>query len=108
MSWLSDRLGTTGKTPAIIKRIGNVAGGAVVHAIPLGGGGLVDKLFNLTGSQPSSSSSGLAEIVDRTGDNLNTQLDRASALNQATTFLSSPVGIILLVAIVVLLFRKKG
>lgn len=108
MSWLSDRLGTTGSTPDWIKKVGNVAGGAVVNAIPLGGGSFVDKLFNLTGSQPSSSQSGLAQIVDQTGNNLNAQLNRAGTLNQATAFLSSPVGILLVVAIVVLLFRKKG
>lgn len=34
MSWLSDRLGTTGKTPAIIKSIGNVVGKEVIAKVP--------------------------------------------------------------------------
>lgn len=105
MSWLSDRLGTTGKTPAIIKQFGNVAGGAIVHAVPFGLGGAADKLFNISGTQPSRS---LSEIVDQTNDNLKTQLDRAGTFNQATAFLSSPVGLVLVIVLVVILFRKKG
>lgn len=104
MSWLSDRLGTTGKTPAIIKNIGKLAGGTLVNAVPFGLGGAVDKLFNVTGTQPSRS---LSEIVDGTADNLNSQIDRANQANQAMNFLQSPVGLLAIGVLIYLLVRKK-
>lgn len=115
MSWLSDRLGTTGKTPAWLKKAGNAIGGAVVNAIPLGGGSIVDKLFNVTGTQrPASGTSGLQEIVAQTGTNLDRQVNTLTTLGAAQTqaqglasALSSPMGLALIAIVAFAVLRKE-
>lgn len=94
MSWLSDRLGTTGKTPSWLKKAGNLVGGAVVKAVPFGLGGAADKVFNITGTQASSG--GLQQIVQQTGTNLEKQIDSAAAAQQFQAQLPALAGLALI------------
>lgn len=93
MSWLSDRLGTTGKTPKFIKQIGNVVGSAVVKAVPFGLGGTADKLFNISGTQPPSG--GLQQIAQTTGANLEQQVNDLAAAQRFQSQLPVIAGVAL-------------
>jgi hypothetical protein len=102
VSWLSDRLGTTGKTPAFIRNLGNVAGSAVTRALPFGLGDPLDKVFNLTGTQPDTG--GVSGAMATTGQNLNNQLTEAQALQSAQRNLPM---LLLIGAVLFLLFRRR-
>lgn len=105
MSWLSDRLGTTGKTPSIIKSIGNVAGGALVGAVPFGLGGGLDKVFNISGTQGNTG--GVGNVVQTTGTNLQTQLDQASAAQKVQQNLPLILGVAGVGLLAYFAFKKK-
>ena len=121
MSWLSEGLGKVGihvRTPDVIKHVGDLAGGFLVHNIP--GGDLVNGVFDLTNSRGGGMGPG--EIVDRTWSNARDAADTgvtaanaaAMASQSAQTsltglrlFLGTPVGLAAAALTVYLVLRKR-
>lgn len=108
MSWLSDRLGTTGKTPKIIRAIGDLGVKAAKAFIP--GASAVDEVLNLSGQYKSSG--GIQEIIAQTGQNVDNAvtnagyaLDTQRQSQQLGAALTSPLGILVLILVAVTLLK---
>lgn len=122
MSWFSKLTHTEGLTPSFLKPIGDIAGGLIVKAVP--GGGLANSIFDFTNSSPEPRST-FNDLLNGTLGNLGKQKDAALAAAQRTAdgqaavsdaktgaalFLSSPVGLAVMIGaviLVVLLVRKR-
>lgn len=108
MSWLSDRLGTTGKTPSWIRAIGDTAAKAAGAFIP-GAQTVIDTANRLT----AGGGGGLQEVVAQTTRNVDTALGNAGAAmdaqrqtQQLTTALTSPLGMIVVILVAIALLKK--